>query len=256
VEALETRVAALETAVAALPTPTRDDPTAAAVATELVPTVAAEPVMLADGLELLYFYVAAREKPCRFNCNTTALILGEMRNGTDRALDTPGLTFTFLDGSGNVLGAVTASGLLQVMEPGQVMPFEAAITEEDPQLGQWDREEITLADPWGTDTGVELFGGSRLEIRDERETAHDEDGFRLEGAVYNGFAYPVKGAIVQAAIYDPDGRYAGRSGSYDLPGVTIPPGKTAAFVIDSGYGPFDPVALTGPDYTYRLMVGH
>ncbi len=220
-----------------------------------VPTVTAEPVILADGLESVHYSVVERPQPCRVACWITGLIVGELRNATDLTLDTPALTFSLLDDDGNTLGAVAAVSLVPVIGPEQLVPFEGTLTEDQPRVGEWARKEVELADQWGTELDVARFGTEGLDLRDVHETDHAATRFRVEGAVINGSGTPVKGIKVFAAVYGPDGHYAGSIMTFELLDVTIPPSKTAAFFIDSGYAAFDPVGLAGPDYSFRLIIG-
>ncbi len=239
ISALQTEVAELKTQVAgSVPTAT---PTVAPRA-----TVSTEPQVLAEGLELLYYYTVED--------GSSITLLGEVRNTTDQRLDAPYFKITFLDQDGNIVGTTNASAALVTIGPEETLPFETSIY--DLERDEWQQEEIQACD-WPSEFYVnEGYGESAtLRLEEVEEVEKSLDRLEIEGKVHNSGEEPVARVAVLAFVYLPDGRYAGSTRAWI--DVAIPPGKTARFTLSGGSYEIPGLNLlrTDDDYTYRLWVG-
>ena len=239
IAALETRVSELETTLAPGETPT-PAPTRPPVSND-VPTV------LADGLELLYYYFVDTD----FG---GALVLGEVRNTTNRTLDGPTLQFAYLDADGNILGTSRVSSVFNVIPAGQTMPIEGDTGSEDLPVGSWAREEIELCTWSGKETNPK-YSAEGLELQDVKETEREGEKLQIEGVVRNNSTGPAENVYVRALVYSQDDKYAGVI--WTNIEVAIPSNKTARFTLDEGinrFSPSNPLEVAGPNYTYELRV--
>lgn len=211
------------------------------------------PAVVADGLELLYYDVLGRERPCVANCHFTGFIFGEMRNATDRRLPTVDLTFQLLDDDGNILGAVTAYPTMAISVPGQAVPFEGTFEADGP--GPEQAASLAVQEPsgWGLEYGLEIWDQRVLQIQDVEEQARSDETLLLEGKVYNGGDVEVRSPQIVVAIYSAEGRFRGKMISLDLHDVTVPPGKTARFTVRSSYQGFENLLYAGPGYDYEIF---
>ncbi|MDQ3779697.1 MAG: FxLYD domain-containing protein, partial [Chloroflexota bacterium] len=112
--------------------------------------------------------------------------------------------------------------------------------------GQWAREEIQLQGGGPVADLQLIFYAEGLEIRNVNEVEKSADTLRVLGEVHNGGATGATLVQVEAAIYNADGRYAGREFTFVDADVLLA-GESSAFEID---GQID----AGPDWTYRLLV--
>lgn len=243
ISALQTEVSQLKTQVATTA------PTATATQAPR-PTVPAELQVLADGLELLYYYT--------IEDGSSITILGEVRNTTDQWLDSPYLKIVFLDSDENIVDTDNFGMALVTIGPGESMPFETTIY--DVNQDEWNHEEISVCD-WPSDFYVsEGYGESpTLQLQDVEEIEKSGDRLHIEGKVFNSGKAPVERVEVNAFVYLSDGKYAGHDSTQI--DVAIPPGKTARFTLDGGsyeipgLDSMDGWLSINHNYTYRLWVG-
>lgn len=246
---------ALETQVAEL----REENAALQVSGEPIPTVIAsriphveEPIEIADGLVILSYRFVRSGTYRADSEDKSTWVVGEIQNTTDLVLDAPGFEFLLTDGGGNVIGSISADPILQVIQPGQVMPFQSAIFGDEPDPSEWTNEEISLCTEWGSTQRLDEFDPSGLVLEDV-VAEQDSSGLSLEGNVRNNREVPASNVWIKAAIYDAEGKSAGWFWTFLE--VDVPAGKTARFSFNSMGDPHDPVGLAGPDYTYVLWVG-
>lgn len=71
-----------------------------------------DPIQLADGLEIVYYWIAPRVA-----WDNSFQIYGEIVNKTDRTLDAPAFRFALYDEDGNTLGGVSALPHYHVIPP-------------------------------------------------------------------------------------------------------------------------------------------
>jgi hypothetical protein len=239
ISALQTQVSGLQTQVATLsPTPTGTPAP--------LPTVATEPQMLTEGLELLYYYAVAE--------GSSTTLLGEVRNTTDQVIGSPYFEIILLDADGNIVGTTNASPALVTTGPGESIPFEARAS--DVARDEWHQATITACE-WGSEYYVEEgYGPSpTLQLQEVVEAEKSSDQLVIKGVVLNSGDAPAEPVQVKALVYLPDGRYAGHASTFiDVP---IPAGKTARFSLEGRT--YNVPALDFPEigdsYSYRLWVG-
>lgn len=222
-----------------------------------IATPGGTPVALGDGFELLYRYAAEDLAGALLN---GPVMLGELRNATDRPAVAPVVRFTLLDHAGAALGFVDAMPLAHYVPAGERVPIFADATNFNQNapgvvLGRWRGESIARCDTGLTLAEVDPTG---LEIRGERYQEYPELGpgsFTIDGAVVNNTAAEVPHLDVAAAFYAADGRFVG----FDSEWVALPTaaGASAPFVLDAhqfsalpGLRPEE----RGQPFTYRLMV--
>ncbi len=209
-----------------------------------------EPLVLADGLELLYYM--DRGPADQFS---TTQFLGEIRNTTEFWYDAPNLQVLLYDESDNILGSVGLTPLFLVIGPGQTLPVSGYFDQSDPT--DFDHVAIAPCDPWPATNSVEEYRPDGLVIEEFEEIVRTENEFQAEAFVRNNDDDQRNNVAVVANIYTGGGHYVGSStGQAPAP---IPIGKTARVVIDINVDLFstnDPLALVGKDWKYELMVGH
>lgn len=215
-----------------------------------------EPIQLADGLEVVYYWIAPRVA-----WDNSFQIYGEIINKTDRTLDAPAFLFTLYDEDGNTLGGVSAQPLYHVIPPGRPMPFQGNGTDEGIELKSIKSVDAALCGSWGGQWGDTMYvdegyGLDFIEIVSSETVEKSTTELKIEGTVRNNGLNAVA-VRIQAAVFDPSGRYLGSADTYT--GAAINPGKTGRFVLETYPGqsssalPLDRVK--DDDYIVELWAG-
>jgi hypothetical protein len=234
ISALQTENADLKTQLAESISPTATPQPAR-------PTVAASPVPLADDLALLYY-------DFKKDSAGTTRILGEIKNTSDHTTDAPSIGFVFYDKDGDILGTSYALPLYLVIGKAKAMPFEGTVDAQVSRAGRWDHVEVKIC-RWNQ-SDIEKYNIKSLKLQQVQETTRSGNKLLIEGSVKNTGADDVSYVAVAAAIYGPDGHYAGSIVDYLL--LPVPAGKSERFTIDDNVNLFrsnDPLDIVDTDYT-------
>jgi len=208
-----------------------------------------EPIVLADGLELLYYM--ERGPADNFS---TAKFTGEIQNTTDFWYDAPNLQVILYDEVDNILGSVSVEPVFVVIGPGETQPINGAFDQTDPT--DFDHSELVLCDGWPLTNYVDDYRPDGLEIEEVKEVVKKENEFQADVTVRNNGDRQMNNVVVASNIYSAGGHYSGTM--YGHAPAAIPAGKSARVVIDINVSLFsssDPLAQVGKDWKYELVLG-
>jgi hypothetical protein len=252
IAALETQVAAQATEIAGMATGSApiaaatEDPLDVAVTPEdpldgvittPAPVSAGAPLLVSNGIELLYYYFGERSSSDR------TPIYGELRNTTNTLMSAPTLNVTFYDADDQIVDTAEVSAVNSILRPGETMPMDGAT---DLAPGTWAREEIDLQGGGVANDIALIFYAEGLEIQNVNEVEKTLDSLRVLGEIHNTGSKEANLLVVRALIYEADGKYAGYYYG-QINADSVPAGGDVSFEID---GRID----AGRGWTYRILV--
>ena len=152
--------------------------------------------------------------------------LGEVFNPGDQPLAEVVVRITLLDGAGQILAAETSPVQLDVVRPGQSLPFAVYFARPPAQFSQYWAEAIS-----GVPTSPAAHYYLELSVMDSQQRATTSNTWRVSGRLQNTGSYTAQSVRLLVTGYDAQQRVVAVRRTDDV-SAPLPPAASAPFDIE------------------------